>query len=78
MPQKPKYIIRSVPEKRETSLAIICKKKGITQAKLARGANLANDQACDIWNGIQKDMLLSTAMKICNFVNCNLHAAFKD
>lgn len=45
---------------------------------LSEMANLEISQICRICNGQQKDMLLSTAKKICNALDISLDEAFKE
>lgn len=72
------YKIRFVPELRETKLKKLLKKKGIKQYQLAVLAGMCEWQISNLCNGKQVDILLSTAMRICNALNCTLDEAFGD
>ena len=73
-----KYKIRKIRKKRRTNLKIILRQKKITQTKLAELSDLEIYQVSNIVTGKQKDLLMSTAKKICNALNVTLDEAFGD
>lgn len=73
-----KYKIRKIRKKRRTNLRVIIKQKRITQTQLAQLSDLEIYQVSNIVSGKQKDMLMSTAKKICNALNVSLDEAFGE
>jgi transcriptional regulator with XRE-family HTH domain len=73
-----KYKIRKRKIKRITNLKIILKKKKISQTELAKLSDLEIYQVSNIVSGKQKDILLSTAKRICNALNISLNDAFGE
>ncbi len=76
---KPKYKIRKIKKKRSrTNLRVILRERKITQTELAEMAGLEVYQISNIVTGKQKDLLMSTAKKICNALNITLDEGFGD
>ncbi len=61
-----------------TNLKVILTQDKITQTKLAEMADLEIYQVSNIASGKQKDLLLSTAKKICVALNRSLDEVFGD
>ncbi len=74
----PRYKIRKLGQKRRTEIRCILRMRKITITKLAEMSGLLPHQVSDICSGKQKDMLLSTAKKICNALDISLDEAFSD
>jgi transcriptional regulator with XRE-family HTH domain len=75
---KQKYLVRKIRKKRRTNLMLILRGKKITQKKLAEMADMEVYQISKIATGMQKDLLMSTAKRICNALNVTLDEAFGD
>lgn len=75
---KQKYLVRKIRKKRRTNLMLILRDKKITQKKLAEMADMEVYQISKIATGMQKDLLMSTAKRICNALNVTLDEAFGD
>lgn len=72
-----KYIIRPSSKKdkklkHRTKLNDVLVEKGISQTKLAKDTKLMDGQVSLIVLGMQTDMLLSTAKRICNYLDISL------
>jgi len=59
-------------------LRVILRQNKITQTQLAQMADLEIYQVSNIVSGKHKDMLMSTAKKICNALNISLDEAFGE
>ena len=68
---------RRDPPKR-SNLKMMLHDRKMQQKDLAKLANLETYQVIEYVNGKRDDMLLSTALKICNALNCSLDEAFGD
>lgn len=73
-----KYKIRKIRKKRRTNLRVFLREHKITQTELAQMAGLQIYQVSNIVSGKQKDILMSTAKKICNALSLTLDEAFGD
>lgn len=72
------YEIRNMPQKRPTRLKKIIIESGMTQKEIAGRAGIEEWQISQLATGESNDCLLSTAKKICNVLDVNLHSAFGD
>ncbi len=63
---------------KETILSVLLKEKRTNPAEMCRKADLEYSQVYPIVNGKQHDMLLSTAKRIANAMNCSLDTCFGD
>ena len=75
-----KYVIRNtdVKKKHRTKLSDIIIERGISQAKLAENSDLEKSQISNIVTGLQTDMFLNTAKKICNALDVSLDEVFGE
>lgn len=82
-----RYQERIVNRKRRTNLQVILRKEGIKQNQLAQEADMEVYMISQICTGRKNDMLLSSAMRICNALNdilgedkmkYNLHDIFSE
>lgn len=73
-----KYKVRLLPERRVTKLKKLLTEKGISQIQLARKTGMPKCQISKLCTGEQVDILLSTALRICNALNCHFDEAFGD
>ena len=64
-----RYIERVVHRKRRTNLQVILRKHGINQNELAQEADMENWVISKLCTGQKGDIMLSTAMRICNALN---------
>src|SRR3954467_7518056 len=72
------YLLRTTREKRLTKLKSVLVSRKIKPMELAKLADLENSQVSIIVSGLQTDMLLSTAKKICNAIGSDLDETFGD
>jgi transcriptional regulator with XRE-family HTH domain len=72
------YKIRKIRVKRRTKLRLYLREHKITQTKLAELADMEIYQISNIASGKQKDILLSTAKRICNALGTTLDEVFGD
>ena len=75
-----KYIIYEIgaKQKHPTKLSEVLPKKGIRPMKLASESGLANNIISNLLSGIQTNLHLDNAKKICNVLGCTLDEAFGD
>jgi len=63
---------------RRTKLKQMIQKRGMKQYQLAKLADMQIYQVSQLASGKQTDLMLSTAGRICNALNCTLDEAFSD
>lgn len=67
-----------VKEKHPTKLKDILQKKNVRPMKLASNSGIANNIISNLISGIQTNLHLDNAKKICNVLDCTLDEAFGD
>ena len=72
------YKIRTEPQKRETSLRLAIRKRGYTQKQVCELTGVTEKVMSELCSGIVNDCHLSTAKKICNVLDIDLHMVFYD
>jgi DNA-binding Xre family transcriptional regulator len=75
-----KYIIYEIGAKKKhpTKLSEVLPKKGIRPMQLAANSGVANNIISNLLSGIQTNLHLDNAKKICNILDCTLDEAFGD
>lgn len=73
-----RYKVRKIKKKRRTDLLVLMRDRKISQTLLALLSDLETHQIQNIVTGQQKDLLMSTAKKICNALDVSLDEAFGD
>lgn len=73
-----RYKIRKIRLKRRTNLLVLMRERKVSKTLLALLTGLEITQVQNISTGMQKDLLMSTAMKICNALDVSLDEAFGD
>lgn len=73
-----KYKVRLLPEHRVTKLKKLLRARHLSQIQLAQLTGMPKCQISKLCTGEQVDILLSTALRICNALNCNFDEAFGD
>jgi putative transcriptional regulator len=77
MTKKNRYTINAYGNER-VKLKTILKQRNITQTELAKMTDLEIYQVSKICSGKLNDMLLSTALKICNALDVSFERIFGD
>ncbi len=72
------YKITQERKKNNTAISAVLAKRQMSPSDLARKSDLEKAQIYNIVNGIQTDMLLSTAKKIANALGESLDTCFGD
>ncbi len=70
--------MKIIKGKYRTKLEAAINKIGVTQRQLARATNIKCYLISGYVSGKKKDMLLSTAKKICKVMDCTLSELFED
>jgi len=75
-----KYIIYEIGAKKKhpTKLSEVLPKKGIRPMQLAASSGVPNNIISNLISGIQTNLHLDNAKKICNVLDCTLDEAFGD
>jgi len=65
-------------KKRKTKLSVVAANKNFGTVKLAKSTNLENGQISNYLSGVQTNMMLDTAKKICNVLGSSLDETFGE
>jgi len=62
----------------KTKLKLLLGSKGMTQKELSEATNIAEYKVSQLCSGKSRNIQLSTAIRICKFLECSLDDAFSD